>query len=258
MEIKHELEKKLDYKKYILLHDEYHYALTTNDKLVKVYRIKALRSFGNVHKGDLGGFVQSEQNLSHEGNCWVADNAKVYENARIIGSVLVNKDACINGNACIYGTNGPIHISDNTVITKNVIIGNDTLHEYSSIKISGDTRISGNTKILSNDNIKIHDSIIFGDTEIHSSTSPISIKGNSVLVDAHITKSTDVLIIGPIGSRNSITTFYHNKDKNIMVRCGCFYGTIREFEIQVKETHEDNEKYLDQYLGAIAYVKSIM
>lgn len=249
---------EINYKKYILLNDEYHYALTSSDKVVKVYRIKAIRSFGNICRGDLGGFVQSEQNLSQEGDCWVADNAKVYENARIIGSVLVDKDACINGNVYIYGTNGPIHISDYTEITGNTIIGNDTPNAYSSIKISGNTQISGNTKILSIRNIIIRDSIIFGDTEIRSSIDSISIKCNSILVDAHITKSTDILIIGPIGSRNSITTFYYNKDKNIMVRCGCFYGTIREFEIQVKETHEDNEKYLDQYLGAIAYVKSIM
>ena len=33
-------------------------------------RIKALRSFMNVSKGDVGGFVEKEENLSHEGDCW--------------------------------------------------------------------------------------------------------------------------------------------------------------------------------------------
>lgn len=33
-------------------------------------RIRALKSFGSVKSGDLGGYVQSEDNLSHSGRCW--------------------------------------------------------------------------------------------------------------------------------------------------------------------------------------------
>lgn len=51
----------------------------------KLYRIRALKDFGNVKKGDLGGFVESENNLSQEGNCWVSGNAKVYDNAEVYG-----------------------------------------------------------------------------------------------------------------------------------------------------------------------------
>lgn len=32
-----------------------------------LFRIRALRDFGNVKAGDLGGFVETEDNLSHEG-----------------------------------------------------------------------------------------------------------------------------------------------------------------------------------------------
>ena len=42
-----------------------------------LYQIKALKNFGNVKTGYLGGYVEKEENLSHEGNCWVDDNAKV-------------------------------------------------------------------------------------------------------------------------------------------------------------------------------------
>ena len=34
-------------------------------------RVIALRSFGNVISGDVGGYIESEKNLSHEGNAWV-------------------------------------------------------------------------------------------------------------------------------------------------------------------------------------------
>ena len=36
-----------------------------------LHRIRALRSFGNVKAGDVGGWVEREANLSHDGDCWV-------------------------------------------------------------------------------------------------------------------------------------------------------------------------------------------
>lgn len=47
----------------------------------KLFRIKALVTFGNVKKGELGGFVEKEENLCHIGNCWVSDDAWIFENA---------------------------------------------------------------------------------------------------------------------------------------------------------------------------------
>ena len=43
----------------------------------KLFRIKALVAFGNVEKGELGGFIEKEDNLSHSGNAWVSGNAQV-------------------------------------------------------------------------------------------------------------------------------------------------------------------------------------
>ena len=46
----------------------------------KLRRIRALRDIPryNVKAGDLGGWVESEKNLSQEGDCWVGGNARVY------------------------------------------------------------------------------------------------------------------------------------------------------------------------------------
>ena len=41
-----------------------------------LYRIRALRDFNDVKKGNIGGYIESESNLSQEGDCWVYDNAK--------------------------------------------------------------------------------------------------------------------------------------------------------------------------------------
>lgn len=64
-----------------------------------LYRIEALRDFADVRKGDKGGYVESEDNLSHVGNCWVfgnawvAGDAYVYGNARVYGYAEVYGDA---------------------------------------------------------------------------------------------------------------------------------------------------------------------
>ena len=74
------------------------------DENKTLYRIKALKDFGDVKAGDLGGFVESEKNLSHEGNCWIYDNAIVYDSAKILDSACVFGYACIYGSASISGT----------------------------------------------------------------------------------------------------------------------------------------------------------
>ena len=47
----------------------------------KLFRIKALISFGSVEAGELGGYVEKEDNLAQDGNAWVCGNAKVSGNA---------------------------------------------------------------------------------------------------------------------------------------------------------------------------------
>jgi hypothetical protein len=42
-----------------------------------------------VHKGGLGGFLESEKNLDQEGNCWVYGYARVYGNAWVFGDAKV-------------------------------------------------------------------------------------------------------------------------------------------------------------------------
>jgi hypothetical protein len=85
-------------KKYRLLEDD---TITVSGRVL--HRIEALRDFVYVKKGDKGGYVESEDNLSHEGSCWVADNALVCTNARVSGNAYVFGNACILGNAQISG-----------------------------------------------------------------------------------------------------------------------------------------------------------
>ena len=67
-----------------------------------LHRIRALRDFSDVRAGDLGGYVESLDNLSQEGDCWVYGNARVCGNARVYGNAWVYGDARVYGNAWVH------------------------------------------------------------------------------------------------------------------------------------------------------------
>ena len=84
----------------------------------KLYRIEALKDFASIKKGDKGGFVESEYNLSQNDNCWVYGNARVKGDAKVFGDAQVYGNAKVNGNAEISGNAKISSISD-YIIFKN-------------------------------------------------------------------------------------------------------------------------------------------
>ena len=69
----------------------------------KLFRIKALVEFGDVEAGEFGGYVEKEENLSHDGDAWVCGDAMVYGNARVYGDAEVYGDARVCGDAWVCG-----------------------------------------------------------------------------------------------------------------------------------------------------------
>ena len=67
-----------------------------------LHRIRALISFGEVGAGELGGWIEKEENLDASGNAWVYGNAQVYGNARVSGNARVYGDARVDGDARVY------------------------------------------------------------------------------------------------------------------------------------------------------------
>ncbi|MCZ2159199.1 hypothetical protein NPX99_08070 [Bartonella sp. 220] len=131
-----------------------------------LYRIRALKDFGDVKKGDLGGFIEKESNLSHKGNCWVYDKARVFQNAKVSGNAKVKSyfvDVC--GNAKIYdnaSVSGHAHISDDAVICDDAQIGGNA-------KISGAAHIGGHSQVC--DDAVICGATVSGYSCIHSDAS---------------------------------------------------------------------------------------
>ena len=86
--------KKKEQKKYELTSD--FVELFDGRKLFRIKALVAIEKYG-VSVGDLGGYIEKEENLCHDGDAWVYGNAEVYGNARVSGN------AEVSGNARVYG-----------------------------------------------------------------------------------------------------------------------------------------------------------
>ena len=86
-----------------------------------LYRIQALRDFGNVKEGDIGGYIESEKNLSQDGNAWVSGDARVYGNACVYGNARVygNADIKTTGDICSMSGFGSEYRTTTAFRTKN-------------------------------------------------------------------------------------------------------------------------------------------
>jgi len=100
-------------KKYILYRKEH-----------GLWRIRACKDFSDVKKGDIGGLIETEDNLSQEGNCWVYGNGEVYDHAMVFGDAKVfggaevhGRYAKVYGDAEIFGNANVCYVVSEGVIT---------------------------------------------------------------------------------------------------------------------------------------------
>ena len=125
-----------------------------------LYRIKAIYGLetkhGTVKSGDLGGYVESEDNLSQEDKCWIYDDAKVYGNAQIFEDAIIRDNAQIYGNAKVYceaEIRDDAKVFGNAEVYDNALIENDA-KVYDDAEICGDAWIYGNSKVYGKAQVK--------------------------------------------------------------------------------------------------------
>lgn len=122
---------------------------------------ETLRSFGYVRKGEKGGYIEKESNLSHEGFCWVYENAKVFENGVVSGDACAYGDSCVRGNAKLYDyaaifdhsevcdeakVYGYATVNDHSIVSKLAKVYGYA-YIYGSSEISCKMRIGGHTHV---------------------------------------------------------------------------------------------------------------
>jgi len=191
-----------------------------------LFRIQALKAIPEIYvkKGDIGGFVEGEHNLSHRGTCWVFDNARVHGQAAVVEHALVKNNAAIYNFAYIS----------------------------TFAKILDDSRIYDHAKICGESEV-YNDSNIGGFSQVHNSLiisrkdDPTVIVGNSI-VRGPVKNTKDLLLMGPFGRHPRYIT-YNKNDKKVAI--GCFYGTIKELKLRLKESYSSG----DDYYTAIKFIQ---
>ena len=96
------------------------YELTDEIKTVvghTLHRIRACVDVGNnVKAGDFGGWIESEINLSHDGDAWVCDNAWVHGNALVCDNAVVRGGAWDKSPLYIQGSKWSVCMTNLTHI----------------------------------------------------------------------------------------------------------------------------------------------
>jgi hypothetical protein len=103
----------------------------------------------------------------------------------------------------------------------------DNVKVYNNAKVFCDAQVLGNARV-------------FGDVQI--------------LDNALICDSADYICFKGFGSKSRNTTMFRTRNGNIIVKCGCFTGNLKEFSEKIKETH-NNTKYAKEYLVCIEAAK---
>lgn len=196
------------------------------DYALKFYRIQAVRDIPEhgVKAGDMGGYVTWKRSLSHEGSCWIADDAQV------TGRVFIEDNAYIGEQATVRKrvTNGlssyDIEISGNARITGSASVSSyrtTTDDPHQGIVIKGNVQIYGTAKLRNTyeilDDVKIYDNaslvnsvMISGNAEIFGNATIGSIKRISgdtkIFENAKIDDNAEVINSVVAGSTHILAT----------------------------------------------------
>ncbi|MCD8215097.1 MAG: hypothetical protein LUC97_05600 [Clostridiales bacterium] len=203
---------------------------------VILHRIQALKDFSvseykTVKVGNLGGWVESEMNLSQEGNSWIANEAEAYGNARIYGNAWVADNTAIFGCAQIYenaNIGREARIYDNARIFGNAdvvgqVFGDAWVYDNAAIldesMVYNNARVYGNAQV--NDNVEVGgDAHVYENASLWEFTSVtdnaqvhgnVTISGNGCFnAYADVFKNEHYLVVGPMGKDYQFMTFFRN------------------------------------------------
>ena len=210
-----------------------------------LYRIEALKDFDVVEKGDKGGFIENESNLSQSGDCWVYGNAKVSDNAMVCGNAKVYGNARVYGNALVCGNamvslnaeiSGDAKIFGNAQIRCDAVVCEDA-KIYGHVIVCGNADVYGNARIYGNAEVS-GNAQVFGNAEICG--------------DAVITSNSDYILFKNWWSSGRFFTWTRS---NNMWRVGCFYGTGKEL---IEKAYKDSEMSGEEYERVVKYVEAIL
>lgn len=210
-----------------------------------LFRIKALKDFGNVKKGDIGGYIQSENNLSQFGDCWIYDNAVVRDNAKIYNNAVICDNARVCNNARIWGDSKILNYSQvygNVEVCDDAVVC-DCANVYHNARVSGNIIIRDNAVVRGD--ARIFDYVIVCDNA--------DVRGEVCICgDAMISSDKDYIVFKNWWSSGRFFTWTRS---NNMWKVGCFYGTGEQL---ISKAYKDSEESGREYECIVKYVERIL
>ena len=117
---------------------------------------------------------------------------------------------------------------------------------YDNAKVCGDAKVWGDAEVWG-------DAKVYGNAEVCGDA---EVYGNAkVCGGAEVQSNDDIVWVASIGSRAGTTTFFKALE-GTLVNCGCFNGTLEEFQKAVERTHGSNN-HGQRYMAAINLAKLI-
>lgn len=229
----------------------------------RVYRIRALRDFGDVKAGDLGGFVEEESNLSHDDTCWIYDNAivcrgsKVRDNAEVRGSAVVSKKSRVWDNSRIYGNaqvynsrvrGGVVH--GDAVVNNAEVLWQGEVEDHAQIRggqvregaiisdyaqVSGDSCICGyGTRVGRNAHI--------ADGEVYSTNDWHVFGGYDYLYVTWLRRGNGFVVFGRRYDAKEFIEYAHSCGGFILVNAISAIAGVEAMELQTNSNNQDNDE----------------
>ena len=242
------------------------YELTDETKIIKteecnivLHRIRSLSNFNDVKKGDLGGWVEKEENLAHYGNCWVYGDACIYGGAMIVDNAIVQNDATVCGRAIIKEDSsikdsariaGYVHIGGKAVIRGNATVYGECIigglsNISDSAKVHGNAFVTGTSTIEDNAEVygcaKINSAMILENTKVYGDavvdvgvrvTDNVFLCGGAEVAgratiagDAYVTSTEEVITVGVFGV---YLTFFKDKNGSLLFSDEAYVRNIND------------------------------
>lgn len=238
------------------------YRLGEKHPTENLWRVVACRTleipfYGLIEKGHIGGWVESEFNLSHAGNCWihheaqVSGTASVYDDAQVYHKVQVSDDARVYDGACIWNeaqitggasVYGKVHVADKARVSGGVRIdGRARISQQAHVSgglITDRACVTGNARVYQahvSGNSEISGTCVLGQPEKNDGSTD---QDRQVYVYGESYINAGKWIISPLqiqGSRHHVCTSTPEH-----IRIGCITRTVAEWLEEYKTIGRNN------------------
>jgi carbonic anhydrase/acetyltransferase-like protein (isoleucine patch superfamily) len=247
--------------------------------LNRIRAVAAIAAFG-VAAGDLGGWIEREENLQVYGDAWVSGDAQVYGDAQVsgdaqvYGNARVSGDAWVSGNAQVSGdaqvydnarvsgdaqVYGNAQVSGDAWVSGNARVSGDA-QVYGNARVSGDAQVYGNARVYGNAQV-YGNAWVYGNARVSGNAQVYGnarVSGNArVYGNAWVSGNARVETVNITATRTDGYTFLVAPTPDgPRIIAGCRYFTFKEAKAHWKETR-GGSRLGDESLAIVKHLETM-